>query len=156
MNVPRGWRLLLPFVILALIIAFPRLLEQNRSAPRVAEPPAARETAAEGDRAIEEAFRLERSGVWVSSSGTVEKILADDREGDRHQRFVVRLESGITLLFAHNVDLAPRVPVREGDAIRFRGRYEWNDRGGVIHWTHDDRRGGGPGGWIEHGGRTYR
>ena len=118
------------------------------SAPRTRDAP--------GDAAIAEAFRRRESGVWVESSGVIERLLADDREGSPHQRFLMRLADGRTLLVAHNLDLAPRVPVHPGDRIRFRGEYAWNDRGGVIHWTHRDVRGGGPGGWIELRGRTYR
>ena len=97
-----------------------------------------------------------RSGQQARGSGTVSRILSDDNEGSRHQRFIVRLSSGSTLLIAHNIDLAPRVPsLKVGDAISFYGEYESNDRGGVIHWTHHDPRGSHVGGWIEHKGRRY-
>jgi hypothetical protein len=94
--------------------------------------------------------------VWVESSGVVERLLSDDREGSPHQRFLLRLDDGRTLLFAHNLDLAPRVPLHGGDRIRFRGQYAWNDRGGVVHWTHADPQHSSAGGWIEFEGRTYR
>ncbi|MBZ0112422.1 MAG: DUF3465 domain-containing protein [Thermoanaerobaculia bacterium] len=97
-----------------------------------------------------------RSGVWVSGAGTVDRILADDRSGDRHQRFIVRVDQGHTVLIAHNIDLAERVPVELGDSVEFRGRFEWNERGGVVHWTHDDPRGRRSGGWIRRGGASYR
>ncbi len=84
------------------------------------------------------------------------RILADDTEGGRHQRFIVRLASGQTLLVAHNIDVAPRVEdLREGDTVAFRGVYEWSDEGGTIHWTHRDPNGVHAPGWILHGGRTY-
>jgi hypothetical protein len=58
---------------------------------------------------------------------------------------------------SHNIDLAPRVPrLERGDEVRFRGQYEWNERGGVIHWTHHDPDGRRPGGWLRHDGATYR
>lgn len=97
-----------------------------------------------------------RSGEQARGSGTVSRILSDDNEGSRHQRFIVRLSSGSTLLIAHNIDLAPRVrSLQVGDAVSFYGEYESNDRGGVIHWTHHDPRGSHVGGWIEHKGRRY-
>lgn len=109
-----------------------------------------------GTEAVAELFAARRSGVWVEADGRVERTLADDREGDRHQRFLVRLANGATVLVAHNIDLAPRVPVAQGDPLTLRGRYEWNDRGGVVHWTHHDPDGSSPGGWIRLHGETYR
>ena len=110
---------------------------------------------ARGTEAIVEAFRDGRSGIQVTSRGTVTKILSDDREGSRHQRFILDLGNGHTLLVAHNIDLAPRVPVEVADPVQFHGQYEWNDRGGVLHWTHHDPQGQHPGGWLEHRGQKY-
>ena len=45
----------------------------------------------------------------VSGNGVVINILSDDNEGDRHQRFILRLPSGNTILIAHNIDRAPRI-----------------------------------------------
>jgi hypothetical protein len=109
-----------------------------------------------GAAAIVRAFERRASGSMVEAEGTVEATLRDDREGSRHQRFIVRLEGDHTVLIAHNIDLAPRVPLERGDRVRFRGEYEWNERGGVIHWTHDDPQRRHPGGWIRHEGKDYR
>ena len=58
---------------------------------------------------------------------------------------------------SHNIDLAPRIPdLERGDEVIFRGQYEWNQRGGVLHWTHHDPAGRRSGGWLRHGGETYR
>ena len=84
------------------------------------------------------------------------RLLPDDREGSRHERFIVRVEGGVTVLVAHNIDLAPRVPVAVGDSVELRGEYEWNDQGGVINWTHRDPDGRRAAGWIRVGGRTYQ
>ncbi len=97
-----------------------------------------------------------RSGVWVTASGRVARVLPDDRRGDRHQRFLLRLADGQTVLVAHNIDLAPHVPLQPGSRVTVRGRYEWNERGGVLHWTHRDPRGRQAGGWIEADGHRYR
>jgi hypothetical protein len=92
----------------------------------------------------------------VEVSGRVSRLLADDREGSRHQRFILTLEGGETLLVAHNIDLAPRVPLAVGDVARVRGQYEWNEQGGVLHWTHHDPDGRRRDvGWIEHRGKVY-
>ena len=102
------------------------------------------------------AFAQQRSNEWVEASGTVTRLLPDDNEGSRHQRFIVELPPGHTLLIAHNIDLAPRIDALEvGDAVTFRGEYEWNRQGGVVHWTHADP-GGRRGGWIRHEGQKYR
>ena len=84
------------------------------------------------------------------------RLLPDDIEGDRHQRIIVRLRNHATLLIAHNIDLAKRVPVGIGDRVRFRGVYEWNDLGGLVHWTHDDPHGIELGGWIQFRRENYR
>ena len=97
-----------------------------------------------------------KSGQWLVVEGTVRRILGDDNVGSRHQRFIIAVAEYRTLLIAHNIDLARRVPVESGDVVTVRGRYEANDRGGVIHWTHHDPNGFGPGGWIEHKGERYR
>ncbi len=98
-----------------------------------------------------------RSGEQVSGQGTVVKMLSDDNAGSRHQRFILRLDSGKTLLIAHNIDLAPRIDtLRVGDSVAFRGEYAWNPKGGVIHWTHHDPQGRHPGGWIRHNGQDYQ
>jgi len=97
-----------------------------------------------------------RSGEQVQGSGTVTRILSDDNDGSRHQRFILQLSSGRTLLVTHNIDLAPRVgSLRTGDTVSFYGQYEWNDQGGVIHWTHQDPQGQHVAGWLEHKGQRY-
>lgn len=97
------------------------------------------------------------AGQQVSGSGRVVRILSDDNEGSRHQRFILELPSGRTVLIAHNIDLAPRISsLQTGDTVAFYGEFETNDRGGVIHWTHHDPQGRHPDGWLEHDGRRYR
>lgn len=83
------------------------------------------------------------------------RLLADDNDGSRHQRFVLQLKDRSTLLIAHNIDLAERVPVGMGDRIKFRGMYEWNELGGLVHWTHHDPLGVEDGGWIRFRRKTY-
>jgi hypothetical protein len=93
--------------------------------------------------------------VEVEATGVVARRLPDDIEGSRHQRFVLRVGRQ-TVLVAHNLDLAPRIPLSVGDTVRLRGEYEWNPEGGVIHWTHRDPAGRHPPGWIRVRGEVYR
>jgi hypothetical protein len=109
------------------------------------------------EQLLEDAFENQRSDVQVEGQGTVIRILTDDLDGSRHQRFIVRLDSGQTVLIAHNIDLAPRInSLKEGDSIMFYGEYEWNPEGGVIHWTHHDPAGSHVGGWIKYNGEIYQ
>lgn len=106
---------------------------------------------------IGRAFASRASGVQVEGEGTVIRVLADDLDGSRHQRFIVELASGQTLLIAHNIDIAPRIErLAVGDGVRFNGEYAWNEKGGVVHWTHHDPQGRHAAGWLVHNGRTYK
>lgn len=102
------------------------------------------------------AFRDHRSGVMVTMDGTVDRVLADDTQGSPHQRFIVRLASGQTVLVAHNLALSRRVEALKPDArILIHGEYEWNARGGVVHWTHADPVRKHEAGWIVYDGKRY-
>ncbi|MEZ5543510.1 MAG: DUF3465 domain-containing protein [Pseudomonadota bacterium] len=105
--------------------------------------------------AVQAAFTAHRSGVWLETGGRVSRLLADDNDGSRHQRFILTVGDGHTVMVAHNIDLAERIPVRTGARLSLRGRYEWNERGGVIHWTHHDPQGREQGGWINWNGKRY-
>ncbi len=114
-------------------------------------------SASAGDAVLARAFAERATGLEVEGQGTVTKLLADDTEGDRHQRFIVQLASGQTLLVTHNIDVARRVdPLPVGDTVSFKGEYKWNAQGGLIHWTHHDPNGSHAAGWIKHNGRTYQ
>lgn|SRR5210317_740702 len=107
--------------------------------------------------ALQNAFANRESDIQVKGAGKVTRVLSDDLEGSRHQRFIVMLGSGDTLLISHNIDLAPRVAnLKPGDVVEFYGEYEWNEKGGVVHWTHHDPNGRHVGGWIKHLGNTYQ
>jgi hypothetical protein len=109
------------------------------------------------EQTLANAYKNKRSNLQVRATGTVEKVLSDDNVGSRHQRFILRLGSGQTILVAHNIDLAPRIAgLQRGDSVMFYGEYEWNERGGVVHWTHHDPAGRHPDGWLEHSGHRYQ
>jgi hypothetical protein len=107
--------------------------------------------------ALAQAISRQQSDVAVQGDGFVTRLLPDDTSGARHQRFIVQLASGSTLLIAHNIDLANRVePLKVGDRIEFKGEYVWNSQGGIIHWTHRDPAGRHPPGWLKRNGITYQ
>jgi len=106
---------------------------------------------------IADAFRQQANNRAVQGQGEVIAVLSDDTRGSRHQRFILRLADGHTLLIAHNIDIAPRVPeLQRGERVRFKGIYEWNRKGGVVHWTHHDPAGRHPGGWLRYAGDVYQ
>jgi Protein of unknown function (DUF3465) len=109
------------------------------------------------DDPISRAFATRASDIQVEGEGTVIRVLPDDLDGSRHQRFIVQLASEQTLLISHNIDVAPRIDgLKVGDSVRFNGEYVWNEQGGVIHWTHHDPRGRHVAGWVIHNGKTYK
>ncbi len=117
----------------------------------------ARQLEIEGKNLLQNAYENRQSNVQVQGSGTVSHILSDDTKGSRHQKFILRLSSGQTILIAHNIDLAPRIAtLQKGDTVSFYGEYEWNAKGGVVHWTHRDPRGRHVDGWLRHDGILYQ
>ena len=163
---PRGhsWRnsavkrLLLIATIFTLCVGTLLQVGCSTTAPPVETAPEGEATSTStGDAILTRAFAERISNLEVEGQGTVSRLLSDDTDGDRHQRFIVILASGQTLLMAHNIDIAPRVsPLEVGDTVSFKGEYEWNEQGGVIHWTHHDPDGRHEPGWIKHNGRTYQ
>jgi len=109
------------------------------------------------DRKLAWAFENGISEIRVTCSGVVVYKLPDDTFDIRHQRFLIELASGQSLLIAHNIDLAKRVkPLRIGDKISVRGEYIWNEKGGLIHYTHRDPAGIQPDGWIKRKGVVFQ
>ena len=146
---PRSIRTWATLGVLLLALAYAILGPEPASTPEAVP--------SQDDSRIVRLYQEQHSGEVVEGVGTVERVLRDDDDGPRHQRFILRLSSGHTLLVSHNIDLASRIAdLEEGDQILFRGQYEWNDRGGVLHWTHHDPDGYRLGGWLQHRGATYR
>ncbi len=109
---------------------------------------------------IVNAYKQGKSDTQVKGCAVVIKVLPDDTKGHKHQKMIVKLTDVSpkrTVLIAHNIDLAPRVKdLKKGDKISFYGEYEYNDRGGVVHWTHHDPAGRHQDGWIEKNGKRYQ
>ena len=69
----------------------------------------------------------------IYTQGDVIQILENDNKGSRHQRFILSTLDGVSLLIAHNIDLAQSVLLKVGDNIKEYGQYEWNQKGGLIY-----------------------
>lgn len=115
-----------------------------------------KQIAGASNAAIEAAYVKKQSDVQVTGQGIVVKLLPDDNKGARHQKFLVRINDHQTLLFAHNIDLAERVPLQIGDSVSFNGEYVYNPKGGIVHWTHHDPQGRHPAGWVMLQGKKYQ
>ena len=142
-------------LLVVLVVAAYAGLTQYRQLPSAGGHVTGVESA--DNAALVRAIESRVSGVQLQGQGKVIKVLPDDNNGSRHQRFILKLPSGQSLLIAHNIDLAPRIPsLKKGDTVAFHGEYEWNSEGGVIHWTHHDPGGRHVAGWLKHGVRTYQ
>ena len=104
---------------------------------------------------MSDTFTKRNDGEWVEVSGFVRRLLSDDGDGSLHQRFIIDVGHRQTLLVAHNLELADRVPVGLGDRVYVRGLYEWNDLGGLVHWTHNDPMESEEGGWVRYRRKVY-
>ena len=131
---------------------------KNKSNVRVSEPESTNgnSTKRNDNALIAKLYQQRKSDEIVTAVGRVGKILPDDNKGSRHQKFLLDIGQKKWLLVAHNIDLAPYVPLREGDDVIVHGEYEYNEKGGVIHWTHHDPRGYHEEGYIEHNGKKYK
>jgi hypothetical protein len=97
------------------------------------------------------------SNQSICQQGVIIKLLQDDNKGSRHQRFIIKLENNKTLLIAHNIDISTRITdLENGEKIEFKGEYEWNAKGGVVHWTHHDPAGKHAGGYLLYKGKKYQ
>lgn len=106
---------------------------------------------------VKAAYEQRQSNVQVQGSGRVKAILRDDNDGSRHQKFILVLENGLSILVAHNIDLAPKISnLNKGDIVEFYGEYEYNPKGGVLHWTHHDPQNRHENGWLKHDGQIYQ
>ena len=106
---------------------------------------------------IQQTFQEQRSNIQVQSHGLIKAILRDDNNGSRHQKIILELSTGQTVLVAHNIDLAPRIEnLKQGEIVEFNGEYEYSPQGGVIHWTHHDPQNKHVGGWLKYQGQIYQ
>ena len=107
--------------------------------------------------AVHQAYQNKQSDVQLKGKGRVVKLLPDDLKGSRHQKFILEIDKELTLLVSHNIDLAPRISgLQRGDVVEFYGEYEWNSKGGVVHWTHHDPQGRHAYGCLKHTDIIYQ
>lgn len=106
---------------------------------------------------VASAYVQHLENVQAQGAGRVVKILPDDNSGNKHQRFILHTPEDVSVLIAHNIELAPRIAnLQQGDTVEFFGEYVWNEKGGTVHWTHRDPRGKHVHGWLKHKGVTYQ
>lgn len=145
-------------IIVVLIAAYVGIdLKQNNLNDNVVQTSIVEEAAVDDQHKIMQAYKQQISNIQVQSKGEVKAILADDNDGSRHQKMILKLENDLTVLVAHNIDLAPRVEgLRKGEIVEFYGEYEYSPKGGVIHWTHHDPQGKHVDGWLKYQGKSYQ
>ncbi|NUN05797.1 MAG: DUF3465 domain-containing protein [Bdellovibrio sp.] len=86
---------------------------------------------------------------------TVTKVLPNDEDGRKHQKWMVRLSNGNTMQAVYNSDMCPEVPVKVGDVIAMGGMFLWTNSGPMLHWLHHDPRGNRPDGYVYVNGKYY-
>lgn len=145
-------------IIVVLIAAYVGIdLKQNNLNDNVVQTSIVEEAAVDDQHKIMKAYQQQISNIQVQSKGEVKAILADDNDGSRHQKMILKMENGLTVLVAHNIDLAPRVEgLRKGEIVEFYGEYEYSPKGGVIHWTHHDPQAKHVDGWLKYQGKSYQ
>ncbi len=114
----------------------------------------------DANAAVYDAWAQQHSRVEVEASGSVARVLGIRRgPSGAHEGFLLHLRGsggrGLTVRVEVNVDFTGPIPLAPGDDVTVRGEYEYDPRGGVIHWTHHDPSGRHPGGYIEAGGKRY-
>jgi hypothetical protein len=85
---------------------------------------------------MSETYKKSDDGSWIEVTGFVRRLLTDDNGGSCHQRFIIDIGNRHTLLIAHNM-------------------YEWNDLGGLVHWTHHDPHSVEDGGYVSYRTKKY-
>jgi hypothetical protein len=108
-----------------------------------------------GFAAVQDAHRHRQTGFMAEVEGIVARILMDDREDRRNQKFTIRLTNGQMLLVIHDQEAAGRVPLSVGDTVLVRGEYVWTEMGGTLRHTQRDYSTRRLHGWIDHQGERY-
>jgi hypothetical protein len=83
-------------------------------------------------------------------------MLREEDYREPHQRFLLMLSNGTTVLVANDLQYGTYAPVQEGNVVRIHGEYIWNERGGVLHWTHKSDEPRHESGYIDFNGMRYQ
>jgi hypothetical protein len=87
---------------------------------------------------------------------TVVKILPDDTQGRKHQKWIFALDNGRQVMAVYNSDFSDeRIPVQVGQKMSLGGQFIWDRGGGLLHWLHADPKNRRPDGYVEIGGVVY-
>jgi hypothetical protein len=132
-------------IVIALVLAALILVWQSRPGYEVKS----------GFTALDEAHRYRQTGFMAEVDGTVARILMDNKEESRQQKFTMRLSNGQMVLVTHDQEAAGRVPVAVGDPVLVRGEYVWTETGGTLRHTQRDYSTRRLHGWIDHRGERY-
>jgi len=114
----------------------------------------------DANAAVYDAWLTQRSHLEVTASGVIARDLGT-RSGvsAAHEGFLMHLSGasgrGLTVRVEANVDFTGPMPIAAGEPVVVRGEYEFDSRGGVIHWTHRDPRGRHPDGYIQIQNKRY-
>jgi hypothetical protein len=111
--------------------------------------------------AVYDAWRTGRSHLELTASGSVARTLGLRRgPSGMHEGFLLHLRGsagrGLTIRVEDNVDLTGPIPMAAGDDVEVRGEYVYDERGGLIHYTHLDPRGRHPGGYVRVHDKVYQ
>jgi hypothetical protein len=105
---------------------------------------------------LEHALHDRHSGFMSEVSGTVVRMVVDDKSDPRAQKFFIRLENGQTVMVIHDQEAAGRIPLAVSDPVTVRGEFSWSETGGTLQFTHRDRSRERRHGFVEHKGKRYQ
>ena len=103
------------------------------------------------------AYQERVSGLQLSVSGKITHVFPSPETGDQHQKFIVQLDAGQSVMVIHNRALGSAIDgLLEGETIEVFGEYQWDQGGGIIRRTHQDPASHRQAGWVKYKGRIYR
>lgn len=130
---------------------------QRQSAGPGRAPVAVASPSQPDDAAIVQAQAAQAQKVELTVTAPVLKLLREENYREPHQRFLLSLSNGTTVLVANDLKYGTYVPnLRPGALLRLHGEYIWNEKGGVLHWTHLSDEPRHESGYIDYNGWRYQ